>query len=88
MKKITLTFIANIIIAFCLFSQKGTMKFEKTTHNFGTIKEEAGFSSTELMVGVKYNFDMPNFWKRKLFKICRKVQKNLYLCGNFYVRNT
>lgn len=42
MKKLTLILIANFIIAFCLFAQKGVLQFENKTHSFGSINEAAG----------------------------------------------
>jgi len=42
MKKFNLTLIVNFIIVFCICAQKGIIKFEKTTHTFGSINEADG----------------------------------------------
>lgn len=47
MKQFTLTLIVNFIIAFCIFAQKGVIKFEKTTHTFGSINEADGPAAYE-----------------------------------------
>lgn len=48
MKKLTLVFLLSIFVTGAVFAQqKPQLKFERTEHNFGAIKEEVGDVTTQ-----------------------------------------